>query len=891
MCIDFKAFVLIILFGTMVWTGHAQDMAKANQLLESSQYLEAHQMYAELADQFWENKQWNSYAVSRLKISTCELALGHIDVSIQEAERILEFAHGYLQDTSELVGQTRLLMGSALLHVGRNDLALEQLLLAEPNISDATLDKAECYESMAIAYWNNGNDDLALQYHERAFGMRKQLGAPDGLLGDSNNNIGLVYIKDEPRQSMIYLNRALRYYQSDVDQNRQKIGVCYINLAFAEVGLGNYQDALHYLDRLDSMWTKLYAGDHPNKAFALSSRGRILKLKGAYDEALTYQEEALAMYKSLHGEKHPDVANTYFLIGQLYQERKDYQQAASYYQQSIYANLYDQQYEDLYDVPEVKNYYHAEILLSSLQSKAQALEALHFEKSLKLRDINGALDSYLRCDELIGKIRQQRINEQDKLRLAAIAADVYENGISVSKYLSERTFQRKHYLDIAFDFMERSKAAVLLEAITETKAKHFAGISDEDLATEDSLKTEIDMLEQMMLQDISDVQRSEFQNQLFTYESALRDFVSLLEEKHPEYFKLKYDTHLATLSELQVSLAEGEGVLSYFTAKDKIYIFLVTHRKSILTEVEIGQNWSGKVIGMRNAIKYQMQEEFMDISQQMYETLIPSGIDPLHTLTILPDGVLSTIPFESLVKSDRDGNRYLIEQAAVNYDYSATLYLSNISSQPTAANRQVLLIAPVDFDRLDGMSDLPATMDEVNEIKYLFGGNDVEVNMAVRADASKEVLVGDLSSYHYLHFATHGVVNESNPDQSRIYMHSTASSDGRLYCSEIYNLKLNAGLVSLSACETGLGKISKGEGVIGLSRALKYAGAKNLMVSLWQVNDQSTSDMMISFYQNHLYHSDQEGYSDDLRKAKLKMIGSDDFSAPYYWAPFVLVGR
>jgi CHAT domain-containing protein len=112
-----------------------------------------------------------------------------------------------------------------------------------------------------------------------------------------------------------------------------------------------------------------------------------------------------------------------------------------------------------------------------------------------------------------------------------------------------------------------------------------------------------------------------------------------------------------------------------------------------------------------------------------------------------------------------------------------------------------------------------------------------------------------------------------------------------LYSGEIYNLKLNADLVVLSACETGLGKIQQGEGIIGLTRALLYAGAKNIIVSLWEVADESTSDLMVNFYKNTLAGKGQLSYSEALRNAKLKMIGEGKYAHPLYWSPFILIGK
>ncbi|MEQ8882896.1 MAG: CHAT domain-containing protein, partial [Cyclobacteriaceae bacterium] len=141
-----------------------------------------------------------------------------------------------------------------------------------------------------------------------------------------------------------------------------------------------------------------------------------------------------------------------------------------------------------------------------------------------------------------------------------------------------------------------------------------------------------------------------------------------------------------------------------------------------------------------------------------------------------------------------------------------------------------------------------------------------------------------------IHLATHGIVNQSKPELSRVFLCPGSTEDGSLYSGEIYNLKFNANLVTLSACETGLGQVAKGEGIVGLSRALQYAGAQNLIVSLWQVADKSTADLMIEFY-NHSLNDSRKGYADDLRAAKLSLLRSEDYYNPYFWAPFILIGQ
>ncbi len=171
-------------------------------------------------------------------------------------------------------------------------------------------------------------------------------------------------------------------------------------------------------------------------------------------------------------------------------------------------------------------------------------------------------------------------------------------------------------------------------------------------------------------------------------------------------------------------------------------------------------------------------------------------------------------------------------------------------------------------------------------------GSNIKPTMELKKSASESNFKStDLSDFKYIHFATHGLVNESKPELSRIFLSPDNSDDGSLFSGEIYNLNMNVSLVTLSACETGLGKVEKGEGVMGLSRALMYAGAQNLIVSLWQVSDSSTADLMISFYGDLVYKSGQPNFSSALRKAKISLINSEKYSDPYYWAPFILVGN
>jgi CHAT domain-containing protein len=234
---------------------------------------------------------------------------------------------------------------------------------------------------------------------------------------------------------------------------------------------------------------------------------------------------------------------------------------------------------------------------------------------------------------------------------------------------------------------------------------------------------------------------------------------------------------------------------------------------------------------------------------------------------------------------------YLIRKFDISYEFSAGLILQKSAKKSNGSIPSIFLFAPVTFAAKDKLDDLPGTEREVKDIAGIFESKHFTCDSFIKEKADEQLLKSDkLANYNLLHLATHGVVDENNPELSRVLLHSGSDSeDGNLFAGEIYNLRLNANLVTLSACQTGLGKISKGEGVIGLSRALVYAGAQNIIVSFWSVADQSTAELMKDFY-GEMLQSSTNAFGKSLRQAKLNQMKTDNYGAPYYWAPFILIG-
>lgn len=189
---------------------------------------------------------------------------------------------------------------------------------------------------------------------------------------------------------------------------------------------------------------------------------------------------------------------------------------------------------------------------------------------------------------------------------------------------------------------------------------------------------------------------------------------------------------------------------------------------------------------------------------------------------------------------------------------------------------------------------LTGTREEAQEIAKLAAGSGRKADILLDTDASEANVEGrDLSRYRVLHFATHGLLNTERPQFTGVVLSlvgNRAGADGFLRTDEVFNLRLSSPLVMLSACETGLGREKRGEGVMGLTRAFMYAGAPTVGVSLWSVADKSTSELMTDFYRNLFGRNASATPSTAMREARLRMIAAKRYSTPFYWAPFVLVG-
>ncbi len=270
-------------------------------------------------------------------------------------------------------------------------------------------------------------------------------------------------------------------------------------------------------------------------------------------------------------------------------------------------------------------------------------------------------------------------------------------------------------------------------------------------------------------------------------------------------------------------------------------------------------------------------------------------------LVILPDGILHYVPFEVLITNEPTPGAdkpyekltYLGKKFPTSYGQSASAYLSMVEDRSTSVGTGLEMKELVAFGDpiYEGkFKRLEYSGKEIEDIALLFPEGSVKTFIreeATEENAKKENM---LSNYRHLHFATHGVMDEKNPERSGLVLSQVnlSTEDGILRADEISGLELNAALVVLSACQTGMGKMIRGEGMIGLSRSFMHAGTRSVVMSLWSVSDQSTNVLMLRFYENLILKG--VSLAKALQLARISMIKDELYAHPFFWAPFVLTG-
>lgn len=782
---------------------------------------------------------------------------------------------------------------------------------------------------LAICYQQKGAYQESSLYHQRSIQTyEKSSSEVDNTVKIAEyyaNQAVLASLKGDYKEAISLNEKALQVYQQKLDptdfrliKTRNNLGNAYADNGQYDLALIELQGAIQSIAN-DPKQQEQYAS-------LISDLGLIYFYQGNFKEAKNYNLKALEILQKIFTGKSYKIAIIYNNLARIAEKENNLQQALQYVQQALAANHKDFTGENVTAIPAAKGYFQYNYFVESLLLKTDFLR-----KDSNADALFAARSIYLVADSVLKQVQNELLSSEDKIRLSEKIYEVSQGAIENCVHLAETTGDARFYEE-AFIYTEKSKNTVLTQSITANHAKHFAGIPDTLLALEDRLQSDIRYYSLKLSEQPDSASRNLYQNELFSAQKLYRTLIQELEEEFPLYHQLKYDRSVPSVSAIQSVLPANTALVSYFVGDSTLYSFVITKKNFKVYRFPIGKDFYNQQIGIRKSITWQLNEDYVALAHRLYQQLFPFTLDKaIESLIIIPDGTLSKLPFEALLTQKVNPRSainfsqlpYLLNDYQISYALSGALFYQDRFSPPAAdkTNGGLLAYAPVfaepqkvgfysngtrnplaevngDIGRTttsDGqyVAALPATADEVQSIAAVFQQKGQQTSTFLFQNANENQLKrSDMSHSKYIHIATHGFINEAQPDLSGLLLFpdSTEQEDHILYSGEVYGLNLNAQLVVLSACETGLGKVANGEGLLGLSRAFFYAGAENLLVSLWKVQDQATADLMVGFYQAHL-NGDAAQFSTPLRQAKLDLIRSNNFNHPYYWSAFVLIGR
>ena len=466
--------------------------------------------------------------------------------------------------------------------------------------------------------------------------------------------------------------------------------------------------------------------------------------------------------------------------------------------------------------------------------------------------------------------------------------------------------------DLAFGYTEYEKARALSDLLvtpalidkdlppelarsySETNARLAAALNNLSTATDSGTMSRLNQEKEVLL-----LQRQEV-------EAAIR-------QHSPAFAELAFPGTV-TADQVREALGANEVLVSYYLTHKHIFAFVLTNEREEMIEL-------GETPGLRKLIyefrssfveaaphaigdllkEKKLAQNFQQIAFQLHDILWrpleSTGLLGERDVQLISDGLVNYLPFELLISDNflkpYHEYDYLITRHSFSYHPSATIFVRGQSGEKRPSPKQFDFfgLGIEEFKRTNENQEVPDlrySIPEIEEISKTFG----QSHKILTGLAASEFLVKReaLKKYKYLHFSTHGVFDPVKPDFSRIILHPGQNEDGNLHVFEMYDLDIDAELVVLSACDSGRGQLQRGEGIRGFARALLHAGASSLILSTWQVEEESTKELFVSYY--HALASDSRDKCNPLWQSKMDLMrAGGTYSNPYFWAPFVFIGE
>ncbi len=821
-------------------------------------------------------------------------------------------------------------------------------LLQDYSMNEYSYSYIDLFNNLGNDYDESGQQELAVEYYQKAISLAQKIFGKNHILNSTfYNNIASTLTQQKKYKLAIeYLLKAEKILLKNKGSEKTLMNV-YSNFAVNYYFNNDIEKANGYFKKAEQLGIKLYGENSPSVAIVYGNMGTVYNENGDLINSSIYFEKSLIIRKDNFGIKHPYVASAYVSYGLAFIENEMYDKALLSFHHALVANLPKYKKADVtkYDnkilntdlsymeCPNFEVPYDYFELLRATSQKLSIFDLMYL-KSNDIKYLYPAHDLYFLTDTIITEYRKGITKESDKLKLSEFLGEIYPNASALCMELFETT-KDSSYLKDAYYFLQKGKSLILVETMNEINAKKIAGIPDSLLNKERAITDELSYLQRQLISankdEIPEIYKSKLELTI-KHEELTKNF----EQNYPKYYDLKYNVSPLSIKDMQDELDVNTCILSYFEAVN-YYLYSVTTRNNFeIRSIPIEEYFNDTLNYFRNSLIYPESKRFNSFYKRngynLYRMLIPQDLpENIENIIIIPDHKLSVFPFEALLTSEVEAGTsyseypYLIKKYNITYNYAERLVYNSFKdieakekpfdfiafapvfsdANTNQTNRNIIttlnnIQAFIDTNNvrsrfLDRMiiTELPGTEEEVKAIYNLFDQNNMsaKVNLYESADEN-EVKTTNLIDYKFIHFATHGFADTKNPELSGILLaqDSTENEDNILFLDEILSIEIDPELVVLSACETGLGKLYKGEGMIGLSRALIYSGAKNLSVSLWKVSDKSTQLLMTEFYR-YIINENSDKYGSPLRNAKLNLIKSENFSHPFYWSPFILIGN
>ena len=656
---------------------------------------------------------------------------------------------------------------------------------------------------------------------------------------------------------------------------------------------------------------------------SLNTAGLIWWTLGDHSAALRELKKALALAKTLHARK-DEVATTLNNMGLIYRDAGEYEKALAALDQALaidreinsrWALSYDLKnlgltrlrmgeaeeavplFEEALELAKRigNRINHAKILVGygealmdlkrSDEARTQLHEALDLSREMALREVEwralfGLAQLQLKGEneaeartlleaavEVIEGMRADIKLNQLKDGFIANKMAVYETLVSL---LVDMGLDRE-----AFYVAERSRARNLIDLLGNQRLSLHGAVNQELYDGEKALKSQIAEYEALVAQADDPDETAVYKEALDRTRDRHRDLMLEIQLKNPDLASILSVDPL-TLSQVQELLEPETAILAYYLVPNEILCWFITRDNVELFTTPLGrETLAQSVLDYRRTL--QNLEPAETKSQELYTWLVSplkERLKGVKTVGIVPHHILHHLSFATLF----DGKDYLVDQMPLFSLPSTSILRHTVQNRQIEKETKVLAVGNPDLK--NPALALPFAEKEVASIGWRFP----DVTELTGEKATEAWVVRNISDFGIIHLASHGEFDPVNPLFSSVKLARNDEDDGNLRASEIFGLDIQAGLVMLSACQTGLGKITSGDDVIGMNRAFLYAGTNTIMSSLWRVSDISTALLVKQFYREYKHRAKAESLARAMRHVKNR------FPHPGYWGAFVLVG-